>query len=45
MARIEQKANEEDDPKDNGKDGPDSVRYVVYGILDATDLGIDGHGK
>ena len=45
MPRIEQEANQEDDPKDDGKDGPDGVRNVVDGILDAPDLGVDGQGK
>jgi hypothetical protein len=45
VSRIEQESNQEDDPKDNGKDGPDGIRDVVDGILNATDLWVHGQRK
>ncbi len=42
---IEQEANKEYDPQDDGKNGPDGIRNVIDGIFDASDLGEKGSGK
>ena len=44
MARIEKKADEEDDTQDDGKNGPDGIRDVRNRIFDSPDLGIAGLG-
>tara|TARA_R110002049_G_scaffold133066_1_gene292479 strand:- start:10379 stop:10627 length:249 start_codon:yes stop_codon:yes gene_type:complete len=38
MPGIEQEAYQEDDPKDNWKDGSNGIGNIVYGIFDSPDL-------
>jgi major membrane immunogen (membrane-anchored lipoprotein) len=42
MTSIEKKAYEEDYAQNNGENGPDGIRDVRNGILDAPNLGIAG---
>ncbi|GFZ81668.1 hypothetical protein GCM10011531_09870 [Aquaticitalea lipolytica] len=45
MSGIEEEANKEDDPKDDGENGSDGIGNVIDRILDATDLGKKGCGQ
>ncbi len=45
MTGIEQKAHQEDNAQNDGKDGPYGIGNIIDRILDAPDLGQDGTGN